>query len=80
MLCRMRFLRDRAREEIRAVPRASAFGRYWRGEGPLWRVYWIYGAAASRIITSLIVVSAVLRWFTPTILAGALTAAGVYSH
>jgi len=60
------------------MPYASLVGRYWRGDGRLWRVYWIYGVAASVAITALIVVPAGLKLFTPAMLVGALMAAAVY--
>ncbi len=27
-----------------------AIGRYWRGEGPLWKVYWLWGVAGSWLL------------------------------
>jgi hypothetical protein len=29
-------------------------GRYWRGEGPLWRLYWLYDVLASCVLALLI--------------------------
>jgi ABC-type sugar transport system permease subunit len=28
---------------------------YWRGEGPLWKVYWLYGVLGSNILTLILV-------------------------
>jgi hypothetical protein len=28
--------------------------RYWRGEGPLWKVFWLYGVLASNIGVALV--------------------------
>jgi hypothetical protein len=44
----------------------------WRGEVPLWRVYWLYGVLGSAILTALIVVPALLGWYTMPILVLAL--------
>ena len=59
---------------------STLVGRYWRGEGPLWRVYWLYGVAFSLVITALIVIAAILKWITPVILAGALLGAAAYTQ
>lgn len=62
------------------MPRTTAFGRYWRGDGPLWRVYWLYGVAASGGAKLLVALAAVLGWLTPPVLAGTVAAAAVYAQ
>jgi hypothetical protein len=62
------------------MPQASQVGRYWYGDGPLWRVFWIYGVAASIVMSALIVASVMLKWFTPPLLAGVLMAAAIYAQ
>jgi hypothetical protein len=62
------------------MPQAFLFGRYWRGDGPLWRVYWLYGVAGSALIMTLIAVPAFLGWLTPAILAGVVLAAAIYAQ
>lgn len=44
-------------------------GRYWRGEGPLWRVYWLYGVLGSVALAAAIIAPLALHWVGP---AGAL--------
>jgi hypothetical protein len=35
-------------------PSSSSFVlRYWRGEGALWRIFWIYGVLASTLVSGL---------------------------
>lgn len=29
-------------------------GRYWRGDGPLWRIYWLYGVLASTVLAGVV--------------------------
>jgi hypothetical protein len=67
-------------EESIDMPETSVLGRYWRGDGPLWRVYWIYGVAASAIMSLLIAVPAFFRWLTPAMLAGVLMATAIYGQ
>ena len=62
------------------MPRAIAFGRYWRGDGPLWRVYWLYGVAVSGGAQVLVALAALLGWLTPPVLAGTVAAAAVYAQ
>ncbi len=43
-----------------AVPPQGAAGgpflvKYWRGEGPLWRAYWLYGVVVSLVLAGLYV-------------------------
>ncbi|MGF1593073.1 MAG: hypothetical protein ACFCUW_07325 [Kiloniellaceae bacterium] len=32
---------------------SSFFLRYWRGEGALWRIFWVYGVLASTVLSGL---------------------------
>ncbi|MCW5749872.1 MAG: hypothetical protein KIT81_01895 [Alphaproteobacteria bacterium] len=36
---------------------ALTIGQYWRGEGPLWRVYWLHGVLGSSSIALLILLA-----------------------
>lgn len=39
--------------------------RYWNGEGPLWRLYWIYGVLASTAGGALIMTATLYRLVSP---------------
>jgi hypothetical protein len=62
------------------MPRTFSPGRYWRGDGPLWRVYWLYGVAASGAVIGLIVVSVAMNWLSLGMLAVAVLATAVYAQ
>ena len=62
------------------MPRAFTFGRYWRGDGPLWRVFWLYGVAASGAIKAFVALAALVGWLTPTVLAGAVAGVAIYAQ
>jgi hypothetical protein len=34
----------------------SLFAHYWRGHGPLWKVYWLYGVLGSWILTAILLI------------------------
>jgi hypothetical protein len=53
--------------------------RNWRGETPLWRVYWLYGVLGSAVLTALIAVPALSGWITLPVLAAALVAGAAYT-
>ena len=53
--------------------------RYWRGNGPLWRAYWLYGVLGSMILTALILIPELNGWFSLQILATVLAAGAVYT-
>jgi hypothetical protein len=57
-----------------------AFGRYWRGDGLLWRVYWLYGVAVSGIAKAVVVLAILLGWLTPAVLVGAVAATAIYAQ
>lgn len=46
--------------------------RYWRGEGPLWRLYWIYGVlvstAGGAAILSLVLLRLISPWVALTLI------------
>lgn len=35
---------------------------YWRGNGPLWKIFWIYGVAVSVGLAALIATAAFQKW------------------
>lgn len=35
---------------------------YWRGEGPLWKVYWLYGVLLSTGLAAVIAVAGLGQW------------------
>lgn len=39
------------------MPVISALMRYWSGDGPLWRVYWIHGVATSAVLAGIYAVA-----------------------
>jgi hypothetical protein len=51
----------------------------WRGDTPLWRVFWIHGVLGSAILTTLIAAPALSGWFTLPILAAALAVGIAYT-
>jgi hypothetical protein len=38
---------------------------YWRGEGPLWRLYWIYGVLVSTAGGTILMTAAIYRLLPP---------------
>jgi hypothetical protein len=36
--------------------------RYWAGEGPLWKIYWLYGVAVSLALTGFFAAAGLLHW------------------
>ena len=40
----------------------SLFEYYWRGNGPLWKIFWIYGVAVSVGLAALIATAAFQKW------------------
>lgn len=40
----------------------SFVGRYWRGEGPLWKIYWLYGVLLSVALAAVIAVAGLGHW------------------
>lgn len=67
----------RPRKEV-ALPRIF-IGRYWRGEGPLWKVYWLYGVLGSSVLGSLIAASAIVQWVTPVVVFTGLAIGAIYT-
>ena len=53
--------------------------RYWRGGGPLWRAYWLYGVLGSLVLTALIAIPELNGWFSLPVLMAALAAGAVYT-
>jgi hypothetical protein len=37
--------------------------RYWRGEGPLWRIYWLYGVLGSLVLSAIFAAALVGKAF-----------------
>ncbi len=37
---------------------------YWRGEGRLWVVFWIYGVLASALLTAIVLAATLNNWIT----------------
>jgi hypothetical protein len=59
---------------------ASLFmGRYWRGDGPLWKIYWLYGVLGSVVVAAAIVVPMVMHWIGPAAAFVALLLGVVYT-
>lgn len=56
----------------------TSMGRYWRGDGPLWRVYWLHGVGASFVLSSLIAIPAMFDRLSYGALAVALCASAIY--
>lgn len=54
-------------------------GRYWRGEGPLWRLYWLYGVLTSCVIALLIGLPAAYGWIGPAATFVALLLGAAYT-
>ncbi len=52
---------------------------YWRGQGPLWKIYWLYGVLGSSILTAVITVALVSHWVGPAGSWAALGAAALYT-
>jgi hypothetical protein len=48
-----------------ATPEPEGPMRYWRGEGPLWRLYWIYGVLISTAGGTLIMTATLYHLFSP---------------
>jgi hypothetical protein len=42
--------------------------RYWRGEGPLWRLYWIYGVLASTAGGTILLIATLYRLVSPWVI------------
>lgn len=55
------------------------FRRYWHGEGPLWKLYWIYGVLLSSIGGAVILVAVLERALPVPILVLLLGLALVYT-
>ena len=59
---------------------ASLFmGRYWRGDGPLWKIYWLYGVLGTVVVAAAIVVPMVMHWIGPAAAFVALLLGVVYT-
>ena len=41
---------------------ARLMGRYWSGNGPLWRIFWIYGVAGSAILAAAVALPFSMGW------------------
>jgi hypothetical protein len=61
------------------VMTTASLGRYWRGEGPLWRVYWIYGVLGSLLLTVAIALPMWQKWIGQGTAIAALIAGAVYT-
>lgn len=35
---------------------------YWRGKGPLWKIYWLYGVLLSVVLTGVIATAGLQHW------------------
>ena len=63
----------------RAAIRNTFIGRYWRGEGPLWRIYWIYGACGSLLLGVAIMRAVAADLIGPATIFAALAIGGSYT-
>lgn len=62
-----------------AAIRNTFIGRYWRGEGPLWRIYWIYGACGSLLLAAAITCAVAADLIGPATILAALAVGGGYT-
>jgi hypothetical protein len=53
--------------------------RAWRGDAPLWRVYWIYGVLGSMVLTAAIAVPALEGWYSWPAATAAVTVGLAYT-
>lgn len=54
-------------------------GRYWRGEGPLWKIYWLYGVYGSLLMAVMIARALAADLFGPVTIPAALAVGGSYT-
>lgn len=52
---------------------------YWRGQGPLWKIYWLYGVLGSLVLTVAIAVPMIQHWIGPATAIAALIVGIVYT-
>lgn len=52
---------------------------YWHGEGPLWKLYWVYGVALSTIGGAFILVAVLQRVLSVGLLIALLAVALIYT-
>ncbi len=57
----------------------ASLGRYWRGEGPLWVVYWVYGVLGSLLLTAAIALPMSQRWIGQDVAIVALLGGVIYT-
>jgi hypothetical protein len=62
-----------------AAMRLDAILRYWRGEGPLWRLYWIWGVLVSCVLALVVGVPAAYGWIGPATTFALLALGAVYT-
>lgn len=58
---------------------AGELRRYWHGQGPLWKLYWIYGVLLSTIGGTALLAGTVQRTLPLPLLVAALAAGLVYT-
>ncbi len=54
-------------------------GSYWSGNGPLWKIFWVYGVAASFAIAAAIAVLGLLNWISIPVLIVLLVFLALYT-
>ena len=52
---------------------------YWRGNGQLWKIFWIYGVVVSVCLAALIATAAFQKWVGPLGLIAMLVGLVVYT-
>ncbi len=52
---------------------------YWRGNGPLWKIFWLYGVLVSTGLAVLIAAAGLLGWITLPGLIAMLVGLGIYT-
>lgn len=57
----------------------ESLGRYWRGEGPLWKLYWVYGVLGSLLLSAAIALPMWQRWIGQGVAIAALVGGAIYT-
>lgn len=52
---------------------------YWYGNGPLWRIFWIYGVAVSFAVAAVVAVLGLLNWISIPLLIVLLVLLALYT-